>query len=167
MAQPSAPAFSPSPAFGTPVSVPRQAAFIPQPISSPAFPEEEPQVIKDWREKQTEDIKARDEAATRKRQETIAQANQFIDEFYLEHKENVERNIKQNKIREEEFQNSLSESLATGTTWTRIADLLELENSQSKTIARTGPGTTDLNRFKEVLLRLKREESAAPGAAGY
>jgi Clathrin light chain len=52
---------------------------------------------RDWREKQAAEIKGRDEAATRKRQETIAQANQFIDDFYLEHKENVERNIKQNK----------------------------------------------------------------------
>lgn len=52
---------------------------------------------RDWREKQAAEINARDEAATRKRQETIAQANQFIDDFYLEHKENVEHNIKQNK----------------------------------------------------------------------
>jgi len=52
---------------------------------------------REWREKQAAEIKARDEAATLKRQETIAQANQFIDDFYLEHKENVEQNIKQNK----------------------------------------------------------------------
>jgi len=52
---------------------------------------------RDWREKQAAEIKARDEAANRKRQETVAQANQFIDDFYLEHKENVEHNIKQNK----------------------------------------------------------------------
>lgn len=52
---------------------------------------------REWREKQAAEIKARDEAATLKRQEAIAQANQFIDDFYLEHKENVERNIKQNK----------------------------------------------------------------------
>ena len=71
------------------------------------------------------------------------------------------------RIQEEEFKNNLSESLADGTTWSRIADLIELENSQSKTIARTGPGSTDLTRFKEVLLRLKREGSSAPGAAGY
>ena len=52
---------------------------------------------REWREKQAAEIKARDEAATLKRQETIGQANQFIDDFYLEHKENVEQNIKQNK----------------------------------------------------------------------
>jgi hypothetical protein len=61
----------------------------------------------------------------------------------------------------------LTNSLSTGTTWQRICELVELENSQSKTSARAGPGTTDLSRFKEVLLRLKREGDAAPGAGGY
>ena len=61
----------------------------------------------------------------------------------------------------------MTDSLSTGTTWQRISDIIELENSQSKTIARSGAGTTDLTRFKEVLLRLKREGESAPGAAGY
>jgi hypothetical protein len=61
----------------------------------------------------------------------------------------------------------MSSGLTQGTTWERIAGLIELENSQSKTIARTGAGTTDLGRFKEVLLRLKREGTSAPGAGGY
>ena len=62
---------------------------------------------------------------------------------------------------------SLTDSLSAGTTWERISKIIELENSQSKTIARAGPGTTELGRFKEVLLRLKREGDAAPGASGY
>jgi hypothetical protein len=68
---------------------------------------------------------------------------------------------------EEEYLAAMSASLSTGTTWQRIADLVDLQNSQSKTLARTGAGTTDLTRFKEVLLRLKREGESAPGAAGY
>ena len=68
---------------------------------------------------------------------------------------------------EEEFLSNLTNSLSAGTTWERISDLIDLQNSQSKTLARTGPGSTDLSRFKEVLLRLKREGESAPGAAGY
>ena len=68
---------------------------------------------------------------------------------------------------ESEYVAELQASLSSGTTWERICSLVELQNSQSKTIARTGAGTTDLSRFKEVLLRLKREGDAAPGAAGY
>jgi hypothetical protein len=68
---------------------------------------------------------------------------------------------------EAQYLAQLSESLSAGTTWSRICELIELQNSQSKTLARSGPGTTDLTRFREVLLRLKREGEAAPGAAGY
>lgn len=68
---------------------------------------------------------------------------------------------------EEEYLSSFTDKLSAGTTWSRICDYAELQNSQSKTLARTGAGTTDLTRFKEVLLRLRREGEAAPGAAGY
>ena len=68
---------------------------------------------------------------------------------------------------EEEFLQHLTDTLSTGTTWERICDFVELENSQSKTLARAGTATTDLTRFKEVLLRLRREGESAPGAAGY
>jgi hypothetical protein len=68
---------------------------------------------------------------------------------------------------EKAFLERLQDSLSEGTTWSRIAALIELENSQSKTIARSGTGTSDLTRYKEILLRLKREGENAPGAAGY
>jgi hypothetical protein len=141
-------------------------------------------VHRQWREKQAADIKKRDEMSERRREEIKSQANQSIDDFYMEHKERVERSIKDNKwvcshpgsfteadilhrLREEEFKADLTDGLSAGTTWSRICDTIELENSQSKTIARTGPSTTDLTRYKEVLLRLKREGENAPGAAGY
>ena len=68
---------------------------------------------------------------------------------------------------EAEFLADMQASLSAGTTWERICNLVDLQNSQSKTVARTGPGTTDLSRYKEVLLRLRREGDTAPGAAGY
>ncbi|KAI0821143.1 clathrin light chain [Irpex lacteus] len=171
---PSAPqqTFSPptQPTFGaTPTFAPRPqpSALTSTPIFSQQLEEEEPQVIKDWREKQAAEIKARDEASKAKREETIAKAEKAIDQFYEEYAQKKERNIRENKEHEEKFLADLSDSLSAGTTWERIAKFIELENSQSKTIARAGPGTTDLTRFKEVLLRLKREGDSAPGAAGY
>jgi Clathrin light chain len=68
---------------------------------------------------------------------------------------------------EEKYLTELTDSLSRGTTWDRICELVELQNSQSKTLARAGPGTTELSRFREVLLRLRREGTSAPGAAGY
>jgi hypothetical protein len=75
--------------------------------------------------------------------------------------------MRYSRDQEAEYLANLSASLSSGTTWERISELIELQNSQSKTLARTGAGTTDLTRFKEVLLRLKREGDAAPGAGGY
>jgi len=157
------PVFGATPTFAP---KPQPSAFSSTPILNHAE-EDEPQVIKDWRERQAAEIKARDEASKAKREETISKAERAIDQFYEEYASKKERNIRENKEHEEEFLAKMSESLSNGTTWQRICDIVELQNSQSKTIARAGPGTTDLTRFKEVLLRLKREGDAAPGAAGY
>ena len=54
-------------------------------------------VHRQWREKQAADIKKRDEMSERRREEIKLQANQSIDDFYMEHKERVERSIKENK----------------------------------------------------------------------
>ncbi|GJE91356.1 clathrin light chain [Phanerochaete sordida] len=170
---PSAPSFTsppPQPTFGTtPTFAPRPqpSALSSTPLLSQQIEEEEPDVIREWREKQQEEIKARDERSKAKRDETIGKAERAIDQFYEEYSAKKERNIRENKEHEEEFLQKMQDGLSAGTTWERITELVELENSQSKTIARTGPNTTDLARFREVLLRLKREGEAAPGAAGY
>ncbi|EIW80289.1 hypothetical protein CONPUDRAFT_137566 [Coniophora puteana RWD-64-598 SS2] len=163
-----APSFGASFGTSTPFAPrPQPSAFSSTPILNQPIEEEEPQVIKDWRERQAEEIKARDEASNAKRQETISKAERAIDQFYEEYTAKKERTIRQNKDEEADYVDSLTSKLSKGTTWERIAELIELQNSQSKTLARTGAGTTDLTRFKEVLLRLRREGDAAPGAAGY
>ncbi|KAF9486086.1 hypothetical protein BDN70DRAFT_916605 [Pholiota conissans] len=145
---------------------PQPSAFSSTPILNQTI-EDEPQVIKDWRERQQAEIAARDEESKARRNETIDKAERAIEEFYENYAKKKERSIRDNKNSEAEYVAELQASLSTGTTWERICNLIELQNSQSKTIARTGAGTTDLTRFKEVLLRLKREGDAAPGAAGY
>jgi hypothetical protein len=72
-----------------------------------------------------------------------------------------------NREREAAFLDQRSRELAEGTTWGRVTKLVDLQNSQSKTVAKSGPGSTDLTRMKEVLLSLRREGETAPGAAGY
>jgi len=146
---------------------PQPSAFTSTPVLTQRLEEDEPEVIREWREKQAEEIRARDEASKAKRQETISKAEAAIDQFYEDYTAKKERAIRENKDQEADYVESLQSSLTKGTTWERICNTIELQNSQSKTIARTGAGTTDLTRFKEVLLRLKREGDAAPGAAGY
>ncbi|KAG8883060.1 hypothetical protein FRB97_007325 [Tulasnella sp. 331] len=169
----SSPPAASAPSFFQSPSIQQQPAYgaTPYPpLGTPAQfqqPEEDSEPIRAWRTKQQERIRERDEASERKKQETIGRAEEAIDSFYKEYNSKKEKNIAENKKSEAEYKASLTDALAAGTTWSRITDLVELENSQSKTIARAGPGTTDLTRMKEVLLRLKREGENAPGAAGY
>lgn len=53
--------------------------------------------FRDWREKQATEIKARDEAAKARRQETISKAERSIDEFYEDYTSKKTRNISENK----------------------------------------------------------------------
>ncbi|KZO93909.1 hypothetical protein CALVIDRAFT_485126 [Calocera viscosa TUFC12733] len=147
---PSAPAISPGP-----------------PLYTQADDEEEPEVIKEWREKQAAQIKEREDKAARRKADTVKKAEESIDQFYEDYNKQKEKNIRENKENEAKYVDDLTAALSEGTTWSRICSLIDLENSQSKTLARAGPGTTDLSRYREVLMRLRREGERAPGAAGY
>ncbi len=108
----------PQPSFGAaPPFAPRPqpSTFSSTPILAQQLEEEEPQVIKyamysylmflylslclfrDWREKQADEIKARDEASKAKREETIAKAERSIDQFYEEYASKKEKAIRENK----------------------------------------------------------------------
>lgn len=52
---------------------------------------------REWRERQAEEIRQRDEASKAKRQETIAKAEAAIDQFYEEYAAKKERSIRENK----------------------------------------------------------------------
>jgi Clathrin light chain len=204
---PSQPTFGAVPPFAP---RPQPSALSATPILTQPIDAEEPEVIRSvlliffspitlsslhaakinnrqWRERQAEEIKVRDERSKAHRQETISKAERAIDQFYEDYNGMRKRQIRDNKCvsrfsashlvevthgtwhrdSEAEYLASLTDSLSRGTTWDRICDLVELENSQSKTLARAGPGTTELSRYREVLLRLRREGAGAPGAAGY
>jgi hypothetical protein len=55
-------------------------------------------ICRQWREKQAEEIAARDARSKEKRQETIARAEQSIDQFYEEYNAKKERTIRENKF---------------------------------------------------------------------
>ncbi|CDZ98653.1 Vesicle coat protein clathrin, light chain [Phaffia rhodozyma] len=154
------------------------SASIPQPAGSLSVPgnaqqsstpteDVESEALIAWKAKQQEDIKRRDEASRKKREETVLKAEKAIDQFYEEYNASKEKAIKENKENEAAFLADLSDRLSQGTTWERITDMIALENSQSKTLAKSTPGGSDLARMKEVLLKLRRQGESAPGAKGY
>jgi hypothetical protein len=50
-----------------------------------------------WRERQDEEIKARDERSKTRRQETISKAERAIDQFYEDYNAMRKRQIRENK----------------------------------------------------------------------
>ncbi|WRT66701.1 uncharacterized protein IL334_003662 [Kwoniella shivajii] len=159
---------SPYPATAAPK--PRSAqSILPPPTFSNIISstEDETEPIKAWRESQSEQIKKRDEEDKKRRDEMANKAEKAIDSFYEDYNKMKERNIRENKESEAAFLEKLNEGIAKGTAWERITDLIQLENSQSKTIRPSVPGGSDLARMKEILLALKREGDKAPGAAGF
>lgn len=98
--------------------------------SSAAVTDEETEPILEWKARQAEEIKKRDEASKAKREETILKAEKAIDAFYDKYNAEKEKTIKENKEKEAKFVAELQESVAKGTSWERITDILELQNSR-------------------------------------
>ncbi|GAA5887533.1 hypothetical protein JCM16303_004235 [Sporobolomyces ruberrimus] len=144
--------------YANPYSQPTSFVQPPQPR------DDESEFIQTWRAKQAEEIAEREQTAQQKKEETIAKARNAIDNFYKDYNSKKEKSIAQNKEDETAFKSRQTESLAQGTTWERICQLVDLQDSRSKTGTKS---KQDLSRFKEVLLSLKREGENAPGAGGY
>ncbi|KAJ9114095.1 hypothetical protein QFC20_001609 [Naganishia adeliensis] len=129
--------------------------------------EEDTEPVRQWRERQQAEIMKRDEESLRKKEETVVKAEKAIDAFYESYNAEKEKNIRKNKEDEAAFIQELQEGISKGTSWERVTDIIELVNSQSKTIRASAPGGSDLQRMKELLLSLRREGDKAPAAGGY
>lgn len=59
--------------------------------------EEDTEPIRQWREKQAEEIKKRNEAGKAKREELASKAEKQIDDFYENYNKEKEQTIRENK----------------------------------------------------------------------
>ncbi|KAI5796387.1 clathrin light chain [Peziza echinospora] len=119
--------------------------------------EEEPDVIREWKERQQLRIAHQDEQSERKKRETIEKAQRAIDDFYENYNLKKEKVISQTKTEAEEFLANRENTSVGGTTWERIAKLVDLSDKSVRT------AKSDKTRFREILLSLKKDENA-PGA---
>lgn len=119
-------------------------------------------MIKEWRAKRDAEIARRDEISAEKKAETIKKAQQDIDDFYEEYNNKKEKGIAQTRREAEEFLSNIDDTTAGGTSWERIAKLVDLSG---KGVA-GGASGTGKERFREVLLSLRKDEKA-PGVSGY
>ncbi|KJZ75676.1 hypothetical protein HIM_04833 [Hirsutella minnesotensis 3608] len=124
--------------------------------------EEEPQVIKEWRERRDAQIAKRAEQFAAQREETIKEAQQNIDDFYENYNAKKEKGIAQTRKEAEQFLENQDDTVSGGTSWDRIAKLVDVSGKGAK----GGAAGSGKERYREMLTSLRKDEKA-PGASGY
>ncbi|KAI1405637.1 clathrin light chain [Hypoxylon fuscum] len=124
--------------------------------------EEEPEVIKLWREKRDAGNAKRAEQFAAQKAETVQEAQQNIDDFYENYNTKKEKMITQTRKEAEQFLASRDDTTSGGTSWERIAKLVDVSGKGQK----GGAGGSGKERFRELLMSLRKDEKA-PGAEGY
>lgn len=124
--------------------------------------EEEPEVIRQWRERRDLSLQDRAEKSAERQAETVKAAQQNIDDFYENYNSKKEKTVAQTRRDAEEFLENREDTSAGGTSWERIAKLVDLSGKG----ARGGANGTGKERFRELLMSLKKDEKA-PGSTGY
>ena len=124
--------------------------------------EEEPEVIKQWREKRDAANAKRAEQFAQQKAETIKEAQQNIDDFYENYNSKKEKMIAQTRKEEEQFLASRDDTTSGGTSWERISKIVDVSGKGQK----GGASGSGKERFRELLMSLRKDEKA-PGASGY
>lgn len=141
----------------TGISAPYQSQY-----STRVEDEQEPDVIKQWRERRDLALQERAQRSDEKKAETVKAAQQNIDDFYENYNSKKEKSTAQTRREAEDFLAKREDTSAGGTSWERIAKLVDLSGKGAK----GGAAGSDKARFRELLLTLKGDEKA-PGATGY
>ncbi|MCJ1289771.1 hypothetical protein MMC34_001304 [Xylographa carneopallida] len=123
--------------------------------------QDEPEVIQQWRERRDLALQHRAETSEAKKAETVKAARSAIDDFYENYNTKKDKSIAQSRKEAEKFLANREDTSAGGTSWERIAKLVDLSGKGS----RGGAAGTGKERFRELLTSLKKDEHA-PGATG-
>ncbi|KAL1900276.1 Clathrin light chain [Sporothrix stenoceras] len=124
--------------------------------------EEEPEVIKAWREKRDEQNAKRAQQFAQQREETIAEAQRNIDDFYENYNNKRDKLVSATQKEAETFLNNRDDVTSGGTSWERIAKIVDVSGKGAK----GGAAGSGKERFRELLMSLRKDEKA-PGAEGY
>ena len=119
------------------------------------------QTSREWRERRNMALQHRAKTSAKKKDETIEAAKSAIDDFYENYNSKKEKTIAQTRKEAEEFLANREDTSAGGTSWERIAKLVDLSGRG----ARGGASGTGKERFRELLTSLRKDEHA-PGAKG-
>ncbi|KAI8642480.1 clathrin light chain [Parasitella parasitica] len=120
------------------------------------LPDEEPDVVRQWREKQKQLISKRDEEESHKKQEVFNKAREDIDKFYENYNDKKQKAIEENRERENKLLKSREESSASTNIWTSVSREIDISN------AKAAYPTRDVSRMKSIILDLRKDQNA-PG----
>lgn len=98
----------------------------------------------------------RDEASQKKKEETVATAQKDIDSFYESYNRKIDRQKTQVAKEAEEFLAKREDTTAGGTSWERIAKLVDLSG---KGQSGGGEGSSK-KRMRDMLISLKNDKDA-------
>lgn len=127
-----------------------------------ASDEQEPDVIKQWRERRDAQNTKRAEQLAAQKEDTIKEAQQNIDDFYENYNTKKEKGITQTRKDAEQFLANREDAVTGGTSWDKIAKIVDVSGKGSK----GGASGSGKERFREMLVSLRKDDKA-PGATGY
>ncbi|KAK4697718.1 hypothetical protein P7C71_g412, partial [Lecanoromycetidae sp. Uapishka_2] len=125
-------------------------------------PDEESEPVRQWRERRDLGLAEREKISASKKEETITAARSNLDDFYENYAQKTDKQVAKTRKEAEEFLASREDTSAGGTSWERIAKLVDLSGKGAK----GGASGTGKEKFREMLLDLRKDEKA-PGATGY
>ncbi|KAJ5168971.1 Clathrin light chain [Penicillium canariense] len=124
-------------------------------------PEEEAEPIREWREKRDAEITHRAKISEEKKQATEKKAQEDVDDFYVSYNNKLEKQKAQTRSEAEQFLASREDTSAGGTSWERIAKLVDVSGKGSA----GGASGSGKERFRELLIDLRKDQEA-PGSSG-
>ncbi|CEP13199.1 hypothetical protein [Parasitella parasitica] len=125
------------------------------------LPDEEPDVVRQWRENQKQLIAKRDEDESNKKQEVLNKAREDIDKFYEDYNDKKQKAIEENREREDKLLKSREESSASTNIWASVSREIDVSN------AKAAYPTRDVSRMKSIILDLRKDQSAPDGDIDY
>ncbi|OOQ86102.1 clathrin light chain [Penicillium brasilianum] len=129
--------------------------------SSQPAEEEEPEPIRLWREKRDAELARRAQISQEKKEATLKKAQQDIDDFYVAYNNKIDKTKAQARAEAEQFLANRENTSAGGTSWGRIAKLVDVSGVGSA----GGASGSGKERFRKLLIDLQKDEEA-PGATG-
>jgi len=144
-------------------SIPSPLPLLPLPHPHPPYSPPSNPPHRAWRTQRTTTLSQRASLAASKKSSTIAQAQSYVDDFYDGYNARKEKSIAKTRKEAEEFLAKREDTSAGGTSWERIARLLDLGKGAGGMGGKGGEGK---ERFREVWVGLRGDEGA-PGAGGY